>query len=322
MQNSFENSVDALARHGRMVRKRHGSVDALRGLAVVAMIVFHAIWTGSHFGFLPADALDGAAGRWSARIITAVFLFVTGLSLVLAHESGLDRRRFFRRVLIIGFAAVFVSVATFYALPASPIYFGVLHCIAVSSLLALLFLRLRLWVVLLVAVLLFAALEVRNWNLVLDPAFLWLGLSREVPVMADYVPLVPWFALVLIGIAAARVAVLRPWLLFPVPKSVSPLQVVGRYALPIYLLHQPLLFGIAFAAGHLGFSPQPSDFVSECRMSCEAQAGNRTACAKVCACAEKDMHLNGVDLAQALHSDTVKAQAAMIVTRCSAIMDP
>jgi uncharacterized membrane protein len=319
MTNRFDASIEAFGQAAKP-RARHDSIDTLRGLAVLAMIAFHAVWTAAHFGYLPPATLDGEAGRWSARIITAVFLFVTGLSLVLAHEAGLDRRRFFRRVLIIASAAVLVSVATLYALPVSPIYFGVLHCIALSSLLALPFLRLRVWVLLLAALALFAALELRHWNLVLDPAFLWLGLSREVPLMADYVPLVPWLALVLLGIAAARTAALRPWLFFPIAHWVLPLKAIGRYALPIYLLHQPLLFGLAIAAGHLGFSPKPSDFVSECKSACEAQGSGRTPCARVCACAEKDIYLNGLDLTQAMATDRAKEQVAMIIARCSAIM--
>jgi uncharacterized membrane protein len=309
MTSRFEASIEALARQAGTQRRRHDSIDVLRGLAVLAMIVFHATWTAAYFAYLPPDTLDGPVGRWSARIITAVFLFVVGVSLVLAHEAGLDRRRFFRRILMLAGAAFLVSAATIHALPQTPIYFGVLHCIVVSSLLALPFLRLAPRWSLIGAVCVFLLMALR-W--VIDDAgqpFIWLGIGSAVPPMADYVPLVPWFGLVLLGLGAARIARLRDLLFFGLPVAASPLRFVGRHALPIYLLHQPLLFGLALGLQQLGVKPASSVEKTQCIEACIARSGAAKRCEDTCLCIEDKLAEPGVGRAV----DAVIAQCVRTV---------
>jgi len=65
------------------------------------------------------------------------------------------------------------------------------------------------------------------------------------PPTEDYVPLLPWFGVVMLGVFAGppmhRLASrLQPYCAVP---TVKWLALAGRHSLLIYLLHQPLLLG-------------------------------------------------------------------------------
>ena len=109
----------------------------------------------------------------------------------------------------VGGAALAVTVVTYFAFPESYIFFGILHCIAVSSVLALPFLRLHPALTLAAAVFCLVAPRIFT-NPALDAPWLdWLGLGASDPVTNDYVPIFPWFGLALIGVAAGRLMLPR-----------------------------------------------------------------------------------------------------------------
>jgi uncharacterized membrane protein len=88
--------------------------------------------------------------------------------------------------------------------PGGPIWFGILHAIAAASLLGLIALRLPWPVTLALAAVIFAAAWGPRFP-AFDPIWLvWTGLAETRPMMGDYVPLVPWAAPALAGIAVAK----------------------------------------------------------------------------------------------------------------------
>ena len=101
----------------------------------------------------------------------------------------------------VGGAALAITLVTYFAFPESYIFFGILHCIAVSSVLALPFLR-PPPVVTLAAALACLVAPRSSANPALDhPLLDWLGLGLLEPRTNDYVPIFPWFGIVLIGVA-------------------------------------------------------------------------------------------------------------------------
>jgi uncharacterized membrane protein len=82
----------------------------------------------------------------------------------------------------------------------------------------------------------------------------WVGLVTHKPVTEDYVPLLPWWGVMLWGLAAGRWIVrARPgWLAGAMSGAGRPLAALGRWSLTFYMLHQPVLIGLLMAASTIG----------------------------------------------------------------------
>ncbi len=271
--------------------RRIDLVDLARGLALLAMFVFHFAYDLSFFGLIATDVPADPAWRWFARAIAASFLTLVGVSLVLATQGGLNRRSYLKRLAMVAGAAALVTLGTRLAMPQSFIFFGILHHVALASVLALPFLRLPGLGLVLAAVLVFALphLVAPPW---LDRPWLsWLGFAQEIPSTADFVPVFPWFGWVLAGMALARFAVPRLagsraafW-----RATSPPARLVvwgGRNSLIVYLLHQPLFIGAILAFMQLA-APAPSEersFMLSCQRSCAGGSADADACERLCAC--------------------------------------
>lgn len=226
-------------------------IDALRGIALVAMIIFHASWNLDAFRFTQMGVVSAPAWLGFAKTIAGSFLVLTGLSLALADDAGHSTMARLKRIGRIALAAALVSVATYYVFPDAFVYFGILHHIALAGLIAWPLLRVH-WVLI---VGLAAAIVFINHTVAMDAAdtrwLAWIGLSRNVPPTNDYVPVFPWFAVVLAGLLLARIILARPALMTALqaqPSWTRPLVWMGRHSLVIYLIHQPVLFGLATLA--------------------------------------------------------------------------
>ena len=221
------------------------AIDALRGMALCLMIVYHFLFDLNWFGFMHADFDHDPAWLGFRGVIVSSFMLLVGVSLALARHAGVTRRRFWRRIALIAFCAILVSVASYVTFPRTFITFGILHCIALASLLAWPATRFPR------TALLTGATIVAVGNLVALPAFdsgwlQWVGFTTHKPATEDYVPLFPWLGVVLIGIALGdrlwrgQFAPLRP-LSRACPRWLSWL---GRHSLLVYMLHQPVLVGL------------------------------------------------------------------------------
>src|SRR5262249_15519786 len=132
-------------------------VDLLRGAAILAMIVYHAAWDLTYFRLIPVDVGLDPGWRWFAHIIAGTFLGLVGISLVLATRNGFRLRPYLRRLGILVAAAAAVTLVTWRIFPDEFVYFGILHVIALSSIVALPFLGLPPLIIALAAAACFAA---------------------------------------------------------------------------------------------------------------------------------------------------------------------
>jgi uncharacterized membrane protein len=224
------------------------ALDLARTVALVGMAIFHFTWDLEFFGYVtPGTTLYGG---WAifARVVASSFLFLVGVSLVLAHGNGIRWPGFLRRLAMIAGAAALITAATAYAVPHAFIFFGMLHSIAVASLLGLAFLRAPVWLTLAAALLVWYLPDVAS-----SPAFdtrwlAWTGLAATPPASFDFVPVTPWFAATLAGIAFAGVADAAGLWTRLRAESPGPLLRTlawpGRHSLAVYLLHQPVLLGL------------------------------------------------------------------------------
>ncbi len=272
-----------------MTGARRQSIDVYRGLALLAMAAYHACWDLAYYRLI--DAGIGVDPVWltAQRSILSAFLLLAGASLALAHREGIRWSSFWRREAILVAAALAVTAGTWVVFGADYVaYFGVLHAIALFSLLALPLVVAPLWIGATIAAVVLLLPAVYS-SAAFDPRWLnWIGFFTDIPESADLVPVFPWFGVVVIGVLGMRLAADAPaftWSsrLWPV----RALAWLGRWSLLFYLIHQPILFGIITPianAINAAESAKIAAFTQSCTASCGA-THDAPFCTAYCGCA-------------------------------------
>ncbi len=226
-------------------------VDLARTAALIGMAVFHFTFDLELFGHLPPGT--SVTGGWAvfARLVAGSFLFLAGVSLVLAHGEAIRWPSVWRRLGKLVAAALLVSGATYAAFPQAFVYFGILHSIALCSLLGLALIRLPAVVLLMLAAAVVLVDRAAGFEVLNTRWLAWTGLATAHPLSVDFVPVFPWLGALLAGMGAAKMATATgfreraarwrpgPW--------AQRLAWPGRHSLIIYLLHQPVLIGLVWA---------------------------------------------------------------------------
>lgn len=215
--------------------------DAVRGLAVVLMMVFHFCFDLSDFGYARFDFYNDPFWLNARVFIVTLFVGVSGVSLALASRRGINWQRFWRREAVLLGCAALISVGTYAMLPQAWIFFGILHFMALATIAAIPFLRLGK-VNLLLGIGLIALGVWVSHPFFDTPLLQWFGLMTYKPVTEDYAPFLPWFGVFLVGIVMGNYLPseaffaysLRQYALF------RPLLWLGRHSLLVYMLHQPI----------------------------------------------------------------------------------
>ncbi|MBD8689301.1 MULTISPECIES: heparan-alpha-glucosaminide N-acetyltransferase [unclassified Rhizobium] len=265
---------------------RIGALDTLRGIALIAMASYHFTWDLEMFGYLDPGTATQGWWRLYARGIASTFLFLAGFSLYLAHRRGVHWPSYGKRFAMVAGAALLISVATYFAVPDGWIFFGILHNIATASLIGLLFLRLPFFVTLVFAALALIAPRYLSSD-AFNPIWLsWIGLSTAPPRSNDYVPLLPFLAPFLLGLAISQFVTPRGWLdRFRKPSGrKNILALFGRHSLLFYLVHQPVLIAIVYLASLVAPVDQVENYKTSCEMSCLKQQDNAELCQRFCGC--------------------------------------
>ena len=86
-------------------------IDTARAVALVAMASYHLCWDLENFGYLETGITTHGLLKDYARGIAGSFLFLVGLSLVLAHGRGIRWNGFWKRLaMVVGAAALFIGI--------------------------------------------------------------------------------------------------------------------------------------------------------------------------------------------------------------------
>lgn len=280
---------------------RLGRLDIARGVALIAMAIYHFGWDLEFFGYLAQGSASQGWWRIFARCIASSFLFLVGFSLVLAHARAIRWQPFMKRLAQVVLAATAISLLTWFFMPQGFIFFGILHQIALASLLGLLFLRSPVWLTILLAAAIIATPVYYRAEFFNHPALWWVGLSNINPISNDYVPLFPWFGAVLLGIASARI-MQATGLMRLLQGGIKPqwleslLTFIGRHSLIFYLVHQPVLIGLLYGFSAI-FPPSPAlqaaNFVNQCTVQCSAN-GDEQLCRVYCSCMLETIEANNL----------------------------
>jgi len=248
--------------------QRLWEVDALRGVAIIMMALVHLRYDFVYYGGYRAALLVAPFWPNFARATASIFMFLVGVSLTLSyarakrsgHGDSLLFLKYLKRGLVVFGWGMVITVVTWLLLRDGAVYFGILHFIGVSIILAYPFLRLRLPSLIVGIVLIFVGAYLSRQTFAFS-WLLWLGFVPERLASVDYYPLLPWFGVVLIGVFTGQMLYpghtrrvgLPDW---PRVLPIRWLGFMGRHSLLIYLVHQPLIIVVLSLAGiiNLGFT--------------------------------------------------------------------
>ena len=225
--------------------KRIWELDALRGIMILGVVGVHLLFDLDYF--LGIDVVKNPVLQYCLDRCGFLFVVLSGLSVTLGKHNikrGLQVLGYGMVITLVTAGMYFLGFADRFII----IYFGVLHLLGVCMLLWSLFKKLPPWAAALLGAG-FVALGVLLRHVRADTVWLVpLGVTFPGFSSSDYFPLLPHLGWFLLG------ASLGP-LLYREKRSRVPwkyqncafarfLGFCGRNSLWIYLIHQPVLYGI------------------------------------------------------------------------------
>lgn len=206
----------------------------------MGMIFYHFLYDLAIFSVISWQQLFSPALNILERCICCSFILLAGIS------ARFSRNNLRHGIIVLG-AGVLVEWGA--ALGGQTIRFGILQLLGCSMLLwhfaGCYLQKLPGWCMVLASSILFFV--AKGWTDTVQVSVSWLypvGFPSSGFFSADYFPLLPWLFLFLAGTALGGWCLAHgnhPVLSLAMPK---PFTFLGRHSLLIYLLHQPVLYGI------------------------------------------------------------------------------
>ena len=233
----------------------------MRGVAIVGMISFHLDIVNE---ILFNKDLCTSSIVWELiRMFNRIMFFVlVGLSLHLGSSKGkyATLSASLRRSGFLFAIGMLITLGTYFFGLGAGIYFGVLHCIGVSSLIAFLLSPLPKYAILGLSALIITsgAYCQANYTYCWHPSLFWLYpcYCARIGNMFDYFPLVPWLGFVLSGLLLGKQFYPQGQRSFSLSSSlgrawlVCVLRYLGRRSLFIYLVHLPIVYVVLYLVNY------------------------------------------------------------------------
>jgi len=237
-------------------RQRYAVLDVLRGFLFLNMVAYHFLYDwvyifGQSFPFMRTHT----AYLWQ-QIVCGGFILLAGFCCTLSRNPARNGMRIF-------LCGLMVTIVTWIVTPQEKILFGILHFMGLAYLITA-FLQPILkkcpgFVLFLTALSLFAFTRGIYYgylgffqhpviplpdSLYQYPFLFPLGLPDSGFASSDYFPLIPWLFLFWTGYAVAP-SILSSSLFHRIQHWHLPVcNWIGQHTLILYMLHQPLIFGV------------------------------------------------------------------------------
>ena len=232
-------------------RKRLHGLDLIRGVTLLSMIAYHGTWNLVYLFGVDLPWYDQMPGYIWQQSICWTFILLSGFCFPMGSKP-------LKRGLIIFGGGALVSAATMIAMPENLILLGILTFTGSAMMLMVPLEKLLRKVPAVLGLVGAMALFFffRNWQ---APVWMYrnlltayLGFPTRAFVSMDYFPMLPWIFLFIAGYFGNRILRAKGWdeKLFS-RGNVPVLNWLGRHTLPIYLIHQPVLYGLCMIYRYL-----------------------------------------------------------------------
>tara|TARA_Y100000768_G_C23968725_1_gene679343 strand:+ start:478 stop:1242 length:765 start_codon:yes stop_codon:yes gene_type:complete len=236
--------------------KRYQEIDILKGVAVICMVIFHFFYFPNQYGFKEINYNTNFLNTL-AKIAQIIFIGSVGINLTLSYdrsekknESKKDyyKKQFFRIFKILGFA-LFMTIFSYILFKDKFIKFGILHFIAITSLLLfpLINKKLIIQIITIISIIIYYLIKTNPtlFSNVPEKLAFVLGFYNNSYSSIDHFSIFPWIIITLLGINIGYIIKdNKPEL----PRFIknnfisNSLEKTGKYSLEIYAIHWIVLY--------------------------------------------------------------------------------
>lgn len=238
-------------------RIRLAGLDTIRGITLISMILYHFVWDLVYLYDVPLDWYQSSFSYVWQQSICWTFLLLSGFC------WSLGKQHLKRGLLIFG-CGTLLSLATLLLMPSKRIVFGILtllgSCVLIMIPLEQLLKKASPTIGMLLSMAVFVVtrscndgyLGFEHWKIIdLPHSFYrnllttYLGFPSPNFYSTDYFSLFPWFFLFLTGYFLYQLFQAHAWNEKLFSRGHIPMaEFMGKYSLVIYMVHQPILYGL------------------------------------------------------------------------------
>lgn len=240
-----------------MLKKRIHIIDEIRGFCVMCMVFHHCMFT---LGFMYNQPIAKEMFLFFSKISAGfafAFIMMCGISCTFSSSN-------LKRGLKIAAAAIVITIATYIVIPDSPIDFGILHLLGSCVLLYAVCSKVIKKIPPLAGIILSLLFLVLTWHtssgfwgieglltlefprsLYVDNSLMFLGFISPYKSYSDFFPLLPWMFAFFLGVFTGFAAK-GHYPQFMYKPRVKFFSVLGTNAFLIYVIHQPIIYGVSY----------------------------------------------------------------------------
>ena len=202
---------------------RYDTIDFLKGIAIILMVIFHVFYFPNVYGYTEFK-WDTPLLKIIAKIAQFIFITTAGINLYLAYHHKLEKdkienivenkieyvKKHLSRTSKLIIIAILISISSYFVFGNMFVKFGILHFMAVSSLILLPFIdsqKILAFIIFIVLVLKYLANNYQSIFYIIPPKLAFISGFYNSYGSIDHFPLVPWLAVMCIGLLAGKVII-------------------------------------------------------------------------------------------------------------------
>lgn len=234
---------------------RYECVDILKGIAVVFMIVFHIFYFPNQYGYKEFN-YDTRTLNIMASIAQIIFITGVGVNIYLSYQNSKNKKEFYekqlKRIFKLLSLAIFITLFSYFIFGDKFVKFGILHFMAIASLILMLFVdneKVLIGIIFVALILKVLIKQDPNMFLFVPKKLAFVSGFYSSYAAVDHFSLIPWITYVCIGLLIAKYVTKKNLPEAPkIYKSLKETKIVkgvqwcGKKSLEIYIIHWILLY--------------------------------------------------------------------------------